>query len=285
MPDDHDDDNGEVIDLRQRAGLRPNLQALAREQITQARTRLDLTPAEFAEAITPLLGFPVNEGMVEAWETRAVPPGDVLIASSMLNQVAPYDPSSESIDPLGDLLGQRFGDVDAVFASRAEFTAQTPPEALLENASDVRAAGLSLNVLCQQYPADDLQQLIEDGLTMRCLFLAPDSYAMQGREREEGYQPGHLSTMTDINIEVLTQRVRRRLSDEAKPRLQIATYDETIRFNLLIVDNQLAVVQPYLPTARGLESPTLLLHRRGPNGLFATFEQLFEHLWDKSEPR
>jgi hypothetical protein len=49
---------------------------------------------------------------------------------------------------------------------------------------------------------------------------------------------------------------------------------------ILIVDNATCVVQPYLPGARGGDSPTLVIQRRASiGGLFAVFDQIFESLW------
>jgi hypothetical protein len=62
-------------------------------------------------------------------------------------------------------------------------------------------------------------------------------------------------------------------------RLLIATYDQTLRFNILIVDS-LGVAQPYLPATRGLDSPTFVVQRRWSTaGLFPMFSQVFEDLW------
>jgi len=62
----------------------------------------------------------------------------------------------------------------------------------------------------------------------------------------------------------------------------IATYDETIRFNIVLVNDQTAVVQPYLPNARGVESPTLVMEKvTSTPGLFETFAGVFESLWDR----
>jgi hypothetical protein len=110
--------------------------------------------------------------------------------------------------------------------------------------------GLSLNLLCQQYADQDLRALIEGGTNVRCLFLAPYGTSIAEREREEGYPSGHLSALTEMNRQILLQRVRERLTEEARLRLQVATYDETIRFNMLLVDDEVGVVQPYLSTAR-----------------------------------
>jgi hypothetical protein len=63
----------------------------------------------------------------------------------------------------------------------------------------------------------------------------------------------------------------------------LATYDETIRFNIILTDDQVGVVQPYLPALRGIDSPTFVLHRRWPDlGLLPMFENVFSSLWQKS---
>jgi len=42
--------------------------------------------------------------------------------------------------------------VVAVFTSRSEFAATVDPASLFDSARRVRAAGLSLNLICQQVP-------------------------------------------------------------------------------------------------------------------------------------
>jgi hypothetical protein len=275
---------GDVVHLRARAGYRPDMAALARAQVASARERLGLTTAEFAEVLRPLLGWSPTPGVVENWETTATPPGDVLIAAGVIAKAAPYEsPDSSEQDLMARLLGKRFADLDAVFPTRSEFLAHVPPSVLFDGAKEIRAAGLSLNLICQQYSEDQLRRQIEGGATVVCLFLAPYGKAISAREHEEGYPPGHLSSLTEMNIQILDQRVRTRLSEAARSRLEIATYDQTIRFNLVLVDGQVGVVQPYLPEARGVESPTFVLHKLGSEGgLFASFERTFAWLRDRS---
>jgi hypothetical protein len=155
---------------------------------------------------------------------------------------------------------------------------------LLANAKTIEAAGLSLNLLCQSYADQDLRVLIEAGTTVHCLFLAPYGRSIAAREREEGHPEGHLSALTEINRQVLVQRVRERLPEQARARLEVATYDETIRFNILLLNRETGVVQPYLSTARGVESPTFILRRRERRGLFDVFEEMFGWLSERSTP-
>jgi hypothetical protein len=71
-----------VVDLRTRCGYQPDYAALARQRVLAARRTLDLSAAEFALMLTPLVGWPVSADAVEGWETDSVPPAEVLVAAS-----------------------------------------------------------------------------------------------------------------------------------------------------------------------------------------------------------
>lgn len=272
--------NDEVVDLRTWSGYRPDVASLAREQIVTARNALDLDAREFAELLGPLLGWQPSPEAVESWETTTVPPGDVLVAAGLAAHGATQGAVNASSDLVGRLIAERFGDLSGVFMTRSAFGAAMPPDRLFDGAREIRAVGLSLNYICQQLGDEHARNLIEAGATMRCLFLDPASAAMREREVEEGHVPGHLATLTELNIGTLTRRVGDRLSPDARDRLQIAVYDQTVRFNITIVDDTTCVVQPYLPASRGIDGPTLLIHRqvRG-SGLFPVFDQVFVALW------
>lgn len=78
-----------VIDLRTRSTYRPNCETLARNRILLARNSLALSHQEFADLLTPVLGWPVTPEAIEAWETTgSVPPGDVIVAVSTVTPVA-----------------------------------------------------------------------------------------------------------------------------------------------------------------------------------------------------
>ena len=77
--------------------------------------------------------------------------------------------------------------------------------------------------------------------------------------------------------------MRDRLPCDARDRIRIAVYDETIRFYIILVDDRTCVVQPYLPHARGIDGPTLLLQRSdAADGLYPVFEQVYESLEERS---
>lgn len=184
--------------------------------------------------------------------------------------------ASATPTPLGDLV--------AVFVSRSEFTHRVPPDELLNEAKDIRAVGLSLNLLCQHFGDRRLRSLLDAGCNLRCLFLDPHGDAIKAREQEEGYSAGLLSSLTVFNLQVL-ERLRLQLSDDAQSRLQIHMYDEPVRFNIIIVDRRACIAQPYLPAVRGIDSPTFVIERRdGEPGLFGVFEQVVDTLWERSKP-
>jgi hypothetical protein len=170
-------------------------------------------------------------------------------------------------------------DVTAVFTTRPEFMHEMPPHQLFDDADKISMVGLSLNLLCQQYPDRALLELLETGTVVRCLFLDPEGEHIKAREREESHPAGVLSTLTRLNIQTL-QRLHHKLSPEARGNLHIRTYNEAVRFNITVIDDLTCVVQPYLPDARGVESPTLVMDGR-PAGLFDTFTQVFESLWSR----
>jgi hypothetical protein len=177
-----------------------------------------------------------------------------------------------------------YADLVAVFPTRADFTCAMPPHALFDGAGDVRAAGLSLNLICQQYPDRRLHGLIENGASLRCLFLDPDGDAIQRREQEEGYTDHHLVMLTKLNIEVLS-RLRDGLPPSARDRLSLGVYDETIRFGIVLVDGETCVLQPYLPHARGVDSPTFVVRQCSESpGLYSTFERIYTELCERSRP-
>lgn len=128
-----------------------------------------------------------------------------------------------------------------------------------------------MNLICQQYADTGLYDLALRGSRLRLLLLDPAGSAIKQREREEGYDQDFLSSLTRLNLGVL-RRVQDRLPFECRENLQVAVYDETIRFNIILIHERLCVVQPYLPHSRGLESPTFVVERRDPSsGLYAVF--------------
>lgn len=173
-------------------------------------------------------------------------------------------------------------DVVAVYTSRSEFVHEMPPHQLFDDAEHIQIAGLSLNLLCQNYPDRALRQRLESGTLVEALFLDPAGTYIQQRNQEEGHSPGLLSTLTEVNIQAL-RRARTKLSPDARDNLKIRVYDEPVRFNIMIIDGRTCVVQPYLPDARGVESPTIVSEKQDDPGLYDTFAQVYTSLWDRAK--
>ncbi len=162
--DDRSDDEGsetkaDVIDFAARTRLKPDVGKLACRRLASARQRLGWTRAQLAAALDEMVTWTVSSEVVESWETGAVPPGDVLIAVDLLVQRGVVDPPSESGGSVGanvldELISERFGDLVEVYPSRAAFSSALSPHALFR-ATDISIAGLSLNLVCQQYSGND----------------------------------------------------------------------------------------------------------------------------------
>jgi hypothetical protein len=288
MSDDRQADRP-IIDLATHARFKLDLGEHARHRISAAQQRLGISTEEFAAALNDLVEWDVTAESVEKWMTSVTPPADLLLAADLLVRRGDRGADNITIDMVGSdiveyIIAERFADLAAVFTSRAAFASALPPHVLFDGAQDISMVGLSLNLLCQQYAEHRVEELIRSGCTIRCLFLEPYGDSIAAREREEDYPPGHLSALTDMNIQIMA-RLRARLSDDGQAQLRLRTYDEPVRFNIILVDHHTAVVQPYMPALRGIDSPTFLL-RRIPVGpaLMPAFERIFKWTWDRGKP-
>ncbi|MEU3452877.1 DUF5919 domain-containing protein [Micromonospora sp. NPDC006766] len=247
---------------------RSDLGATARRRVASVRALTGQSPDDFAELLAEPLGWRPSAEMVLRWETNETPPGDVMLALDTLDQRPPPQPS------------EGLAGLTAVYPSRSQLSAHLPADQLFDGARDIRAVGLSLNMLCQDYADRSWQALLASGAQVRCLFLDPAGSAIQARELEEGFPTGQLSALTKLNIETLL-RVRDRLPANLRDNMHPATYDETLRFNIVLVDD-LCVAQPYLTESRGVDSPAFVIRRDIPDaGLYSVFEQVFESQWQR----
>ncbi|MGF0316535.1 DUF5919 domain-containing protein [Nocardia fluminea] len=179
---------------------------------------------------------------------------------------------------------ERISDIASVFPRRADFLESSSPQDLFRDARTIDLAGISLNILCQQCSDSEVLRMMREGTFIRCLFLDPDGLSIQARELEEGHAPGALTSLTRLNIHML-QRVRSKWKSTMGGNIAIRLYDAPARFNICIVDSEVCVMQPYLPFARGLESPTFVARQNGSRGIFQTFSEVFEEMWcEGTEP-
>ncbi|MGK5642326.1 SAV2148 family HEPN domain-containing protein [Streptomyces sp. URMC 126] len=219
-------------------------------------------------------------------------------ASARLLDILGSGPGGHSVDRLPvdaveDLVGDRYADVVGVHPDRVRLQRQLPVEDLFGSARRLDAVGIGLNLLVQNYSGRRLVRLAEAGCRARLLFLNPASSAVRRRERELGLKKGEMSRSVEMNI-MHMRRVRDRLADPSA--FEIRVFDETPRFTAYLVNGDgpdgLAVVQPYLRKARGMEAPVLVLRggRRAEaraqapddHGLFDTYREEFDGVWQDS---
>ncbi|GAB2559895.1 hypothetical protein GCM10027167_78620 [Nocardia heshunensis] len=196
--------------------------------------------------------------------------------SGPINALVPQIPPSQMAAKAG--CRSDVADIEAVFPNRMEFLRALPPQELFKEARRIDMVGLSLNLLCQQCSDADILRLVQSGAHLRCLFLEPSGTYIRLREREEGHPSGVLTSLTDLNMRTL-RRLRVRVPDSATGSIALRTYDAPLRYNITIVDTNVCVMQPYLPTARGIDSPAFVARKSGMPGIFDTFAAVFESMW------
>lgn len=214
----------------------------------------------------------VLERMFPGWSAEQLFESGAEKDEPVLRAAAPTSPKTSA----GRLAG-----ISAAFPSRAAFLHAYSPHELFDHAASIKSVGLSLNLLCQNYPDNALRNLLESGTVVQCLFLDPAGQRIADREREESHPSGVLTTLTTLNMQTL-RRVQSKVPREFRDNLRIRTYDEPVRFNIIVVDEARCVYHPYLPSERGIESPTLVIDRQiGARGLFDTFSEVFASMWDR----
>lgn len=235
-------------------------------------------PADVVLAAASLYGLSLDARLGLAHDTAATQPNDVAELRAAVHRLESLV-HERLAPPSGEVFSTH--DVRGVFSTRSEAQVALPVLRTLATSEHVDAMGLSLNALCQGVSDVTLAELVENGLTLRCLFLDPDGQATAARELEEHQPAGHLAKITRANMLVIS-RLRDRLSPEASVRVQVRVYDEPVRFNITAFDGARILVQPYLPHLRGLDAPTFLIEADDaePHGLFPIFETIFAETWE-----
>jgi hypothetical protein len=198
---------GNVVGLVQRRGYRPDLAALARHQVANAREKLGLTPDQFADRLTPLLGWSPTAAVVESWEAQVTPPGDVVLAVGLVTQEGPPHgivplALTENADRLVGVLSSVIGDLERT-ASSPDVVRTYAMRGLISRPrwNDIIGAAstrLWLYGMAEMgYALDDqvpgiLKHAAERGCDIRVLLLDPDYRAITDIDLDEGNPPGTL---------------------------------------------------------------------------------------------
>jgi hypothetical protein len=126
--------------------------------------------------------------------------------------------------------------------------------------------GLSLSSISMNLGTGRLgKKLEEDGVDISLYFLDPNGKFVYQRELEEGYHNGELSALTKTSISA----VRRAINGTTNAhKCTIRVYDCPLRYNIYIFDDNVAVLQFYGASARGVDSPCFIVKKTAQGGLF-----------------
>lgn len=181
---------------------------------------------------------------------------------------------------------EAWGELQHVYPNRTEFNRDNPYVRMFEEAHEILAAGISLNAITMNYGRENIvKAVLERNTTISLCFLDPDGANCAEREREEGYSPGQLASLTRLNISVMenTRNHIRRIDPEGAEQLKLMLYDLPPRFNLYVFDNMRLVVESY-GYVRGEDTPTFALQRQIDRGLFNFYVSQARHIFEQARP-
>lgn len=283
---------GNVVSLRTRNAYRPDLAALAREQVTAARNRLDQTHEEFAETLGQLLGWTPKPEVIRGWETTATPPGDVILAAGLASQNNPDVLAvslSAGADKVVDMLAAMAGnleritgdpDVQHAYATRRDLARRDWQGIISGCTRHVWLDGMAE----QGYANDDdvpgiLERASSVGCDIRVLLLDPDYPGIHDIDADEGNPPGTLAARIRGSLHRF-----RRMAARCGDRMQVRTYDAPPTVSIVRGDDRM-LVTPYIRFLTGGDSPTFLLEQTAGGQMFSRYERHFDRLWTYAEER
>lgn len=279
-----------VVGLTQRARYRPDLAAIARGQVLSARERLGLSHQEFADVLTPLLGWAVTAAIVEGWESSATPPGDVILAIGLATQgeqsdVLPVALNAEAgklIDLLSSVmndLGRITGSPDVVKAYAMRGLIARPE---WNGVIDGATKSLWLYGMAEMgYALDDqvpgiLERAAEDGCDIRVLLLDPEFTGIHDIDLDEGNPPGTLPPRIRAALARFTAMAAR-----CDTMMRIRVYKAPPTVSIVRADDRM-LVTPYMRFFTGGNSPTFELQSTGGN-VFDRYARHFENMWSMAK--
>jgi len=279
--------SGEVVSIRARTALRPDYKRLASGQVSAARARLGLSPAEFASYLADLLGWVVTPAAVEHWEQGSIPPGDVLLASAVAAQTTARDvlafPLSASTEGASALLGgiegagEYTGDPTGAvlpYADRGLISRQQWNDIIRGTAGHLWLYGMAEF----GYAADDdvpgiITEAAAAGCQVRVLLLDPDHPGTGDIDADEGSPAGTLTARIRAALARFT-----RMREEAGPNMQLRTYDMYPSVSVIRGDDRM-LVTPYLRFSVGSNSPTFEFTEASARKMFSRYARHFDHIW------
>jgi Domain of unknown function (DUF5919) len=279
--------DAEVISIRSHAGYRADYQGLAAAQVSSARAKLGLSPAEFAGRLAELLGWHPAPAVIERWEQGSTPPGDVVLAAAVMMQEVPGDvltlPLSRDAVHRADLMSALSPALDiseAVkpYADRGVVTRQQWNGIISGNADEVWLYGMAEF----GYASDDevpgiLKKAAGQGCRARVLLLDPDYPGIEQIDLDEGSPAGTLAARTRAALARFRQMQR-----ACGERMQVRTYSAPPTVSVVRGDGQM-LVTPYLRFFIGSNSPTFEIWAKTAPKMFSRYERHFEDTWDRAK--
>ncbi|GIH03397.1 hypothetical protein Rhe02_14640 [Rhizocola hellebori] len=278
---------GKVVNLRRNPAYKPDLAALARDQIAAGRRKLGLSQKEFAELLAPLLGWSPSAEIVEGWETSAVPPGDVILAVGMATQGTEHNVLTMALDSdaerVVDIIGGVVGDlhrllgapdVRQVYETRG-MIARSQWNGILENANEhIWLYGMAeLGYALDDSVPELLQKAAASGCSIRVLLLDPDYSGAADIDVDEGNPAGTLSP----RIRAAYSRFRQ-MATRCGRQMQIRVYNAPPTVSVVRGDGRMFVT-PYLRFFVGGNSPTFELEDIPDGKMFNRYTRHFETVW------
>jgi hypothetical protein len=278
---------GNIVNLRRNPAYKPDLAVLAREQVISGRRRLGLSQSEFAELLSPLLGWSATAEIVDGWETTAVPPGDVILAIGMATHdtdqnvltVALTSEAERVVNLMGGVVGDLNRVLGAPDVTRAYETRGMIPRSQWNNIindckEDIWLYGMAeLGYALDDAVPDLLRKASVNGCSIRVLLLDPDYTGAPDIDADEGNPPGTLSPRVRAAHTRFLQMAAR-----CEGKMQIRLYNAPPTVSIVRGDSRM-LVTPYLRFFVGGNSPTFELEHIPDGKMFDRYCRHFETVW------
>jgi Domain of unknown function (DUF5919) len=278
-------DTGNVVSIGEHGRYRPDFAGLASSQVGTARSKLRMSPDEFAVLLSGLVGWEVRPGVVERWESSATPPGDIVLAAATLAQEVPGDvlalPLNEGagrkaamVSAIGPAMDS-MGDASVVSYADRSLVTRDQWNGIIRGTSNC----LWLYGMAEYgYAADpETRGIIRDavaaGCSVRVLLLDPEYRATRDIEVDEGNPAGALAARIGVALDLFAK-----MRDDV-PEMQIRLYERHPSVSVVRGDSRM-MVTPYLRFFTGSSSPTFELTSEKGAAMFGRYAAHFEDAWN-----
>ena len=164
---------------------------------------------------------------------------------------------------LGDV---NFTEISKTYMTRKEMMTDVTHVKLIENASNVKAVGISNSDIMRKLEYNVFKNIIGRGGEITIGFLKPEGQFTLLREHEEGLKRGGIRAATEYNLQIVRD-IYDELTDIQAARFKVYLYDRCPRVNIIIADN-VALLQFYDSFNRGMYNPGFMIKKEANRGMF-----------------